>query len=100
MNWKLAIVGCTLGLAAWVLAPTSALAVPVGNDYVCHQVKDLKTFGAFVPKTSVIVQDEAGVFTCEAKKPLLLCNPADVSGGGVGRLLPLSSSPHFSAGQG
>ena len=78
MNWKVLLVACVVGLIGWVVAPSSAAAqIPVGNHYLCHQVKDLKTPAKFVPQVGVNVKDPTGEFTCDVKKPFLVCNPAD-----------------------
>jgi hypothetical protein len=53
------------------------------DHYLCHQVKDLKVPGKFVPMLGLSVVDQTGGFTCEVKKPKLLCNPADKSGSGI-----------------
>lgn len=50
------------------------------NHYLCHQVKDLKVPAKFAPVAGISVVDQTGTFTCEAKKPKLLCNPANKNG--------------------
>ena len=77
MNWKLALGACALGLAAWVLAPSSASAAE--NDYLCHQVKDLKTPAKFVPLSGQNRVDQIDQFACDVKKPFLLCNPTGLT---------------------
>ena len=65
-------------LLAW--SATSLAQVPVGNHYLCHKVGDNKVPAKFVSQTGLNVVDQVGAFTIEAKKPFLLCDPANKNG--------------------
>jgi hypothetical protein len=70
----------TLALGAWA---SSALAIPVGNHYLCHKTRDLKVPAKFVKLTGQTANDPDGNFTCAVKKPAFLCQPADKNGSGI-----------------
>jgi hypothetical protein len=74
--WGVAVVA----VVAWA---SSAAAQPLGNHYLCHKVKDLKQPAKFAAVTAVTVVDAVGNFTCDAKKPFYLCNPASKNGSPV-----------------
>lgn len=56
---------------------------PGPNHYLCRQVKDLKVPAKFVAIPGISVVDQTGIDSCEAKKPFLICDPADKNGGGI-----------------
>jgi cysteine-rich repeat protein len=53
------------------------------NNFLCRQIRDLHVPARFTAETGITVVDQTGSDTCEAKKPFLLCDPADTNGGGV-----------------
>jgi hypothetical protein len=79
MRRTLRLLGVTVAVLLGLSAGASA-QVPVGNHYQCHKVKDLKVPAKFVPFVGVTAFDQTGAFIGEAKKPFLLCNPANKNG--------------------
>jgi cysteine-rich repeat protein len=71
------------GQACGVAGSCDSGACITGNNYNCHQVKDLKVPAKFVSVVGTTVVDQTGNFTCEVKKPKFLCNPAQVNGGPI-----------------
>lgn len=75
-----------LGAAALVIAAWSSSAmaqIPNANHYLCHKTRDLKVPAKFTSVPGITAVDQVGSFSCEAKKPFYLCNPADKNGSGV-----------------
>jgi hypothetical protein len=64
--------------ALWSTAGMAQL--PAGNHYLCHKVKDLRVPAKFSAQVGVNAIDQTGNFTGDAKKPFLLCNPANKDG--------------------
>jgi len=72
---------CAAAVLAFAMWSSSALGqIPVGNHYLCHKTRDVKVPAKFVSQTGVPIVDQVGNFSCDVKKPFLLCNPAQKNG--------------------
>ena len=74
------------GAAALALAVWSSSAmgqIPNANHYLCHKTRDLKVPAKFTSVPGISAIDQVGNFSCEAKKPFLLCNPVNKNGSGI-----------------